>query len=797
MGLKIAKVTDARTSAEFKLQAQRAYNAGDLDKAAQNLLSALGLNEQDPEAYLQLATILIQQTKQDKAIIAAKRAIELQPFNGEAYNVIGVALFQVGWVRTAELAFKKALEFDSEHATARENLMECLRMVREGLDVPEPPELEGVRKLFEVRLPTVSLCMIVKNEEEFLDDCLASVQGAVDEICIVDTGSTDRTVEIALKHGAKIGHMEWKGDFATARNRSIDMATSDWILVLDADETITLESKDEIRKASRDKTKIGFACIIENLLGEKIGDGKQMAMIFRFFQNRPDMRYEGIIHEQMLPSAQRTGMPNDTSGIRIVHRGYLKKCVEDRNKNERNLKILLEQAKNEPENPYCQFNLGQTYKMLGRVPESERHYRAGYDALVKMPDANTIPYFASLLFSYTDLLREDGRLDEAMTIAEDGISRFPMYPDIQFTKGNILLAMERFEDAIRVYEGCKKYAGHVFAGGTDPGVSTYKTTNAIGVCYAKMGKIALAKQYLKRALKEWPTPNAEIHTNLGILYLAEEDSPKAMSHFTTALEIDAKNFQSWLNLGSVCFKQGNLNEAIAAWMQAAAVQPATPDLHYLIAEASLRSGRVKQAKQACEIELANNPGQPSAELAIGICLLFDGQADLAITHWTAFADTHPEAPRAPEFRSASLFARLCAGRPVEPAEIQAVGLTDEQITTQWQGIFDLALRNERFDECERLVAGYHPLVEVLPRIDEAVGRVFFKWEAYDLALDRFLRQQTRTQDNADLYYMLGETCMAMGSAEDAIVMYETCIQLNPQHAMARARLKAAQAKMIA
>lgn len=797
MGLKIARVTDARTSAEFKVQAQRAYNAGDLDKAAQNLLSALELNEADAEAYLQLATILVQQGKQDKAIVAAKRAIELQPYNGEAFNVLGVALFQVGWFRTAELAFKKALEFDQDHATARENLMECLRMVREGLDVPEPPELEGVRALMQVKLPTVSLCMIVKNEEEFLDDCLASVQGAVDEICIVDTGSTDRTVEIARKYGAKIDFMEWTGDFAAARNRSLDMATGDWILVLDADETITPESKEEIRRVSRNKANSGYACIIENLLGDKVGDGKQMAMIFRFFQNRPDMRYEGIIHEQMLPAAQRTGLPNDSSAIRIIHRGYLKKTVEDRNKNERNLKILLEQEKQEPENPYCHFNLGQTYKMLGRTAEAEKHYRKSYEILKTLPDANTIPYFASLLFSFTDLLRETGRLEEALEIADDGIARFPMYPDIQFTKGNVLLAMERYEEAIKIYEGCKKYAGHVFAGGTDPGVSTYKTTNAIGVCYAKLGKIALAKQYLKRALKEWPTPNAEIHTNLGILYLAEDDASKAMSHFTTALEIDPKNFQSWLNLGSVCFKQGNLEEAIAAWLQAAAVQPSTPDLHYLIAEANLRLGRLKAARQACDIELANNPGQPSAELAVGLCMLFEGDAEGAIAHWKRFAQANPEAPRAPEFHSAALYAMLSAGKPVSAEEVRAIGLSPDAITTQWQGLFDLALKCERFDDCERFVSGYQSLLDVLPRMDEAIGRVFYKWEAHDLALDRFLRQQARTPDNAELYYMLGETCMAMGSTEDAVVMYEACLSINAQHPMARARLKAAQAKMIA
>jgi tetratricopeptide (TPR) repeat protein len=795
LGLKIAKVTDARTSAEFKLQAHRAYNAGDFEKALQALLSALELNEKDGEAYLQLATVLAQTGQPDKAIVAAKRAVELAPYNGDAFNVLGVALHNVGWARTAELAFKKAMEFAPEHQTAQTNQLECLRMIREGRAIDEPEELSGIRKLLEARLPTVALCMIVKNEEIFLEDCLKSVQGAVDEICIVDTGSTDRTIEIAEKFGAKIGHFAWTGDFATARNKSIEMATADWILVLDADETITPESKEEIRRVSRDKSKIGYACVIENLLGDKVGDGKQMAMIFRFFQNRPDMRYEGIIHEQMIPSAQRTGMPNESSQIRIIHKGYLKKHVDERNKNERNLRILLEQEKQEPGNPYCHFNLGQTYKMLGRVPEAEKHYRRGYEILRDAPDASTIPYFASLFFSFTDLLREAGRLEEANDIAEEGMRLFPTYPDLQFTKANILMAMERYEEAIKIYEGCRKWAGHVFAGGTDPGVSTFKATNAVGVCYAKLGKLALGKQYLKRAIKEWPTPNAEIHTNLGILYLQEDDISKAMSHFTSALEIDPRNFQAWLNLGSVCFKQNNLDEAMAAWLQAAAIQPAQEDLHYLIGEASLRLGRVSAARQAFEIELANNPGQESAEIALGVCYMFEDRTDDALAQWQKCLAARPDAVRAPEYRAVAIFARLTQGQAVDISEVKGTGLSPQQIVTQWQGLLDLVLRVERFDEMENVVNGAAPFAEFLESFDEAVGKIFMKWEAPDLALERFLRQQARTPESPELYYLLGECCSTLNNPEDAAIMYDTCLQLNPQHHMARARLKSLQPKI--
>ena len=84
----------------------------------------------------------------------------------------------------------------------------------------------------------ISLCMIVRDEEEHLARCLASVQGVVDEIVIVDTGSIDRSVEIAEGFGARVLHEEWKGDFAAPRNTGIDAAGGDWILVLDADEEL-------------------------------------------------------------------------------------------------------------------------------------------------------------------------------------------------------------------------------------------------------------------------------------------------------------------------------------------------------------------------------------------------------------------------------------------------------------------------------------------------------------------------------------------------------------------------------
>ena len=93
----------------------------------------------------------------------------------------------------------------------------------------------------------LSLCMIVRNEERFLGDALTSVQGVVDEICIVDTGSTDGTVAIAESFGARVSQVAWREDFAWARNQALEMATGAWIFVLDADERLAPGSRDQLR----------------------------------------------------------------------------------------------------------------------------------------------------------------------------------------------------------------------------------------------------------------------------------------------------------------------------------------------------------------------------------------------------------------------------------------------------------------------------------------------------------------------------------------------------------------------
>ncbi len=130
---------------------------------------------------------------------------------------------------------------------------------------------------------SISLCMIVKNEEENLPQCLDSVRDVVDEIVIVDTGSTDRTIEIAESYGARVYNHPWEGSFSKARNYSLKYATCNWILILDADEELSREDAPELKELVKNSEFQMVAFIIKNRYKNSTQEGH--AQMVRLYKN--------------------------------------------------------------------------------------------------------------------------------------------------------------------------------------------------------------------------------------------------------------------------------------------------------------------------------------------------------------------------------------------------------------------------------------------------------------------------------------------------------------------------------
>ncbi len=215
-----------------------------------------------------------------------------------------------------------------------------------------------------------SLTMIVKDESSNLMACLASVRGIVDEIIVVDTGSTDHTKSIAAKYGAHIFDLVWPESFAVARNETLSHATGDWILWLDADEYLDQSNRDSLHKLlsnlSDDHDAYAMKCL---WLPGQAGRPTVIVDYVRLFRNHPSIRWEYRVHEQILPAIRRAGHEVKFTDITIAHTGYQDPVLRYK-KLERNLKLLhLDQA-DRPNDPFTLFSLGCSYAELGHHAEA-------------------------------------------------------------------------------------------------------------------------------------------------------------------------------------------------------------------------------------------------------------------------------------------------------------------------------------------------------------------------------------------------------------------------------------------
>ena len=214
--------------------------------------------------------------------------------------------------------------------------------------------------------------MIVKDEEELLPRSLAAVAPYVDEIVIVDTGSTDGTVEIATSFGAQVIDFPWNGSFADARNVSLDAATGDWILWLDADEVLDEGSGELLREVATRSWREGFYLRMTSVLGDEDADGAGFVhQTMRLFRNRPEYRFVGRIHEQHT-GEMPLHIPErfEVTDVHVLHYGYGAERVAARDKGERNTSLLeLEAAENDGD-PFTLFNLGTEHLAAGRPLEA-------------------------------------------------------------------------------------------------------------------------------------------------------------------------------------------------------------------------------------------------------------------------------------------------------------------------------------------------------------------------------------------------------------------------------------------
>ncbi len=359
----------------------------------------------------------------------------------------------------------------------------------------------GARRKTAHRQPGVSLCMIVKDEEQFLADCLESVRDVVDEINIVDTGSTDRTVAIAKSFGAKVIVRPWRDDFGWARNESLAMATGRWVLVLDADETITPESRRFLQSLRTEEPgdKALFVRII-NDVEDEAGTATFSHFLPRIFPVSPRIRYGGAIHELLkLDDKLITG---ELSVVEILHRGYTSDTSKARAKSERNLPLLRRELAQHPDDPFALFNFG-----FCAVQQQPELIEEGIAALEQMMHVGTNEPFLTIGISAlaTTYARRKNNCARALLILELAEERLPPDSDIIFTHGTVLNMLGRFEEGRalwkRLIDAPDAYRHRPLV---DDEIFKWKAPFNIALSYIAEGRYAESLVWIERAQEQKP-----------------------------------------------------------------------------------------------------------------------------------------------------------------------------------------------------------------------------------------------------------------------------------------------------
>jgi len=384
--------------------------------------------------------------------------------------------------------------------------------------------------------PLISLCMIVKDEESVLERCLSSVRNYVEEIIIVDTGSTDATREIARRFTDQVHLFEWINDFSAARNESLKYANGKWILVLDADEYF---EESEIRKlrellaAMEPEPHLIYNLSIVSLLGEKYHLSTHEGKVGRVFGNHLDIRFFRPIHEQAMSARPEIRMQSVNLPVRVFHSGYVEETVRAKNKHQRNLELFRKMEETTGFSGYDHLQIGKQYTMMREYDKALEYL---YKALENPKDLGMA--YKQVLFSIVQVLINKGDLVQAFLFFEQHLESYASHPDIGTVKGILLYNLGFQEKAkqtflMAVEEAERRAARNEQVAIASPDTAMRLPLYQLAMIHERERNYAKAIYYLTKIIVTDPKEVAAVSKLMELLSLQEK--PQSIIHLLNRL----------------------------------------------------------------------------------------------------------------------------------------------------------------------------------------------------------------------------------------------------------------------
>ena len=607
--------------------------------------------------------------------------------------------------------------------------------------------------------------MIVKNEARALGRCLDSVRDWVGEMVIVDTGSTDDTVAIARAHGATVSHFEWCDDFSAARNAALDLATREWVLVLDGDETCHIEDPADFASALQQTKWDGFSLLIGSLNDD--GTHSQ-AMVFRLFRRAlPRMRYRGEIHEQLEAVAAGQIRTSSLSCVKLSHDGYTKAVYTNKDKSNRNIRLSRKLALSRPSDPFSWFVLAMALAQTepdGMLSAAQ----TAFTMLETSPDQGRgEQYVVNLYLAVINVHLSRDQSDQAVALANRGLTIFPNSPDLHYLRAGKRFATGDFAGAVEDFSAALTPAASKFMLIVDPAAASYGSRTGLAQAKRLMGQFDESITLLRNAIAEAPPNFPTAHAELGALLLERGSLALAAPELEEAYRRDPSSGDVALDLAWCLYKLKDFSRAVSV-LQAL---DHAPKAEHLLARVWLDSGSAVQALAL----LTENP-HPEALLTLGWAHFVLGNVELANRAWDAWLANTPNSNSTKPALAVVRF--LLSNRP---------------IATEWQK--DLLCET---DAWLLLLVQYQQTTEVKRIFDRAPKLGSAVWPALrmrwaqtlvldghpDLGVPLLIEAANDNPDDGPVYYWLGYCAMLRQQPDDARIMFSECLRCEPHHPQA-------------
>ncbi len=561
-------------------------------------------------ALLAMAEIHLKKEEFPAALDYLLECVEKYPESPHANHLMGIGFWRRGRRLQATPYLEKAITLEP----ANESYRQALEAARRDTN----------------RQPTISLCMMVKNEENNLDRLLESVEGAVDEIVVVDTGSTDSTIDIARRFHVRLYEHPWFQDFSGMRNITIGYGRGDWILILDADEELVAEDRQLVRDVSMDTSVNGFQFIVHNQFAKAGHDFKGRSV--RLFKNNGEILYEGIVHNDLV-----IGPPVLVTSIRLNHYGYDLDEKGKAAKFERTSGLLHKVIEENPENAPAHFYLLKAYAGHNQKERAIAFGEKFLELALSQDDPKNGLFRMEVNYLMGMLHLTMGRLDEARKYGEDGIAFCHYYPDNYFLMAKVEGREKHYEKAREYGLRSLQYLEQFERGETqimcvvhpsrheillDVATASYELNDydeALRQCREALAaspenaplNMLAAKIFLKQekgrealealAVVERLDPDrADLPYHQGRCFLTLERYQEAHALLTKFVEKNPDHGSTHHYLGKIELKWHRFEEAEKHLSRAAELDPVNADLHNELALVLEHNGKIPEALNAFE-----------------------------------------------------------------------------------------------------------------------------------------------------------------------------------------------------